>query len=270
MTPYFGSVNNYYPNSLFNAGNSGIGSPEAAFYDGLNIINSSQPSYDILDLSMNNCYQSNSYSNSWRNNMGQAMYNFNTGANQQMQALRSYVASLLAQVYSSSMQYGSNLSQNGNWNNLFRPFNNNNYNNYSFGQNYNARPLSESEMNITTKGGALLAREAYKTGLNMSSTGWCYRGVKNTLGKFGIDLGGGSAYMAANQLSNNKNFEEVGVSRNQLKNLPAGAVVVWDRAPGHPNGHVSVALGDGREASDHIQNQIQNYSSNFRVFMPTA
>ena len=45
-------------------------------------------------------------------------------------------------------------------------------------------------------------------------------------------------------------------------------MVVWAAKPRHKYGHISVALGDGREASDVIRNQISNYGSAFRVFQP--
>ena len=52
-----------------------------------------------------------------------------------------------------------------------------------------------------------------------------------------------------------------------LKNLPKGAIVVWDRSPdpalrkkypnkGYNHGHISIAMGGGREYSDRYRNQI--------------
>lgn len=84
----------------------------------------------------------------------------------------------------------------------------------------------------------------------------------------GMKLDGISAYMAADQLAKNNRFQEVKVARDKLRDLPPGATVVWNKGPGHPHGHISIALGNGREASDVIRNQIVNYPSSFRVFMP--
>ncbi|MGE4203104.1 MAG: hypothetical protein AB7J86_20800 [Vulcanimicrobiota bacterium] len=98
--------------------------------------------------------------------------------------------------------------------------------------------------------------------------GWCYKWVANALGRHGVNVHGASAYMAADQLAGNPKFREVRVPANQLRNLPPGAVVVWNRGAGHPHGHISIALGDGREASDKIRNQITNYGTSFRVFLP--
>jgi len=97
----------------------------------------------------------------------------------------------------------------------------------------------------------------------------CKRGVRMALEKQGMTLNGVSAYMAADQLAKNKKFGEAkGLQRNDLRNLPPGAIVVWNKGKGHPHGHISVALGNGREASDVLRNQIVNYPSSFRVFMP--
>lgn len=84
----------------------------------------------------------------------------------------------------------------------------------------------------------------------------------------GVNLSGVPAYTAAGQLARNPNFREARVSRDQLGNLPAGATVVWAPHGKHRNGHVSIALGNGREASDVLRNQIVNYGSSFRVFLP--
>jgi peptidoglycan hydrolase-like protein with peptidoglycan-binding domain len=97
----------------------------------------------------------------------------------------------------------------------------------------------------------------------------CKRGVRMAMEKNGMTLTGESAYMAADQLAKNKNFHEAkGISREDLKELPAGATVVWNKAKGHPHGHISIAMGNGREASDVMRNQITNYPSSYRVFMP--
>lgn len=98
--------------------------------------------------------------------------------------------------------------------------------------------------------------------------GYCYRGVKHHLRQIGVNLTGGSAYQAADQLARSGRFREVQVDRSQLRSLPAGAVVVWNRGNGRRHGHISISMGDGREASDRIRNQITNYPNSFRVFIP--
>lgn len=101
-----------------------------------------------------------------------------------------------------------------------------------------------------------------------SSGGLCYRDVGRSLAKIGINVSGASAYMAADQLAKNPKVKEMKVSQGDLAKLPAGAIVVWDKGNGHEHGHISIATGDGKEASDLMRNQITNYGTSFRVFMP--
>ena len=118
--------------------------------------------------------------------------------------------------------------------------------------------------------GAQLARDAQR----IASSGIagrgrnCYRGVKYAMARQGVNLSGVPAYTAAGQLARNGNVREARVSRDQLRELPAGATVVWAPHGKHKYGHVSIALGNGREASDVLRNQIVNYGSSFRVFLP--
>lgn len=67
-----------------------------------------------------------------------------------------------------------------------------------------------------------------------------------------------------------EHFREVSVSRDELSSLPAGAIVVWEASPGHEHGHISIALGDGRESSDHITSQMTSRDANFHVFIPVS
>jgi hypothetical protein len=123
-----------------------------------------------------------------------------------------------------------------------------------------------------TPAGQNLARVAEQTANSLGSVGWCYKGVSQAVAKAmpGVNLSGASAYMAADQLAASSKFKEVKVSPEELKKLPPGAIVVWGKTGASPHGHISVALGDGREASDHIQQQMTSLrgATNFRVFMP--
>jgi hypothetical protein len=124
--------------------------------------------------------------------------------------------------------------------------------------------------------GNKLANIAYKVATGKNTSGMCYRGVKDSLKTAGIDNGsvvGGSAYMAKNYLSQHKNFKEVSVSREELNKLPAGCVIVWQpyndkKGKYHKHGHITVTLGDGREASDHVQKLVM--AGNYNVFVPTG
>ncbi len=135
--------------------------------------------------------------------------------------------------------------------------------------------------NLTgTAFGNQIASAAEREARRLNSVGRCALGVNNALVSLGVP-GRGHAYQKAEQLANNPRFREVNVSAGDLRNLPPGAVVVWGRSAAKPYGHVSVALGGGREASDHIQNQITGgrYGTDFgrgpdpqgrqfRVFLP--
>lgn len=112
--------------------------------------------------------------------------------------------------------------------------------------------------------------------------GWCLRGVTKTLNRaFGLQgenytaSRASAAADAADFLAGDKEgwevfsqhfMEDTLATREDLDNLPAGAVVIWDRSVG-PYGHISVSLGNGLESSDHIQSQAK-WEGNFRVFYP--
>ena len=108
--------------------------------------------------------------------------------------------------------------------------------------------------------------------MSRNTTGDCYAAVADAVdAEVGRFLYGGSAYMAADQLAAHPRFKEINVAASQLRDLPAGAVVVWGKTGASPHGHISIALGDGREASDHVdvqRTQLRGYT-NVRVFMPS-
>jgi len=130
--------------------------------------------------------------------------------------------------------------------------------------------------------GKKLAKAASRT---IGTGGYCLRGVNKSLYKvYGQKIAAPSAYMAADILSSNKgigkHFTEDAVPRSFLESLPEGAVVVWDNniyggganvsKSGRKHGHVSIALGNGLESSDHIQKQIVDRDAEFRVFYPNS
>lgn len=119
--------------------------------------------------------------------------------------------------------------------------------------------------------GTKLAKNARRIANRMRSTGWCYKGSGNAIHQsLGIPLWGMSAYMAANQLAKSPKVKEVKLKSNDLKKLPPGAIVVWGKTPVSRHGHISVSLGGGLEASDHVTRQMTSLRGfrNFRVFVP--
>jgi hypothetical protein len=128
--------------------------------------------------------------------------------------------------------------------------------------------VDPSQMGEGTQWGKALAAEAFSKA-GPTSQGRCYEYVGNALRKFGVQTSGEGAYMAADQLAKSDKFQEArGISNQDLTKLPAGAVVVWNRGNGHEWGHISIADGHGHEASDFKGNQITNYGTSFRVFLP--
>ena len=77
-----------------------------------------------------------------------------------------------------------------------------------------------------------------------------------------------SAYMYAKRLEGDRRFREIkNVSDAQLRKLPPGAIVVFAADGGRTkHGHIFVTLGNGLEASDHVQ-RIATHGTQ-RVFVP--
>lgn len=113
-----------------------------------------------------------------------------------------------------------------------------------------------------------LADTARNVAESMNTEGSCKKGVRLTLEKHGIPLKGISAYMASDQFARSPMFTEIKLKRSELIDLKPGTVVVWDKCPGHQDGHISIALGNGKEASDCIRDQFTDYGPRFRVFEP--
>lgn len=131
-----------------------------------------------------------------------------------------------------------------------------------------AAPVSGGPVQGTSTGQRLAEIARAEATNGDSKGGLCFRDVGRSLRKIGIETSGASAYMAADQLARNPKVKEIKVPQSQLARLPAGAIVVWDRGAGKPHGHISISTGDGKEASDLMRNQITNYGTSFRVFMP--
>jgi len=101
-------------------------------------------------------------------------------------------------------------------------------------------------------------------------TGYCAKSVKNAICK--ADLGSyqyGHAYQMPSILRNNKNFKEIPVDTVNVKDLPAGCVLVYDKgSQGYSSkyGHTEITTGDGRAVSDGITKNL--YKKPSAIFMP--
>lgn len=188
------------------------------------------------------------------------------GAQANQGSMMSMLTQMFQQLMQQIMSFFKSNQNNGNANTVD---NNMNANNADNAVNNNAADA----VNIGN-GSALgkqLAQTAYKHATDGTGDGGhCFHNVAEDLAKYGINTSGASAYMAADQLASNPKVQEVkGVTAEQLKTLPAGAIVVWAANPNNPHGHISIAMGDGKEASDIMRNQITNLNgSSFRVFIP--
>lgn len=122
-----------------------------------------------------------------------------------------------------------------------------------------------------------LANIAYQNAMAKDSRHKCLQGVRESLTQKGLVAGtmGASAYQSADVLARNKNFKEVSVSREDLRKLPAGCVVVWNRnyigtKSSDVHGHIAITTGDGGEASDHVSPRLYMLNASYRVFLPVG
>jgi len=109
-----------------------------------------------------------------------------------------------------------------------------------------------------------------KNNAESQSTGYCAKYVSDAISRTGLGIISGHAYQCADSLRSDSNFKEIKVAGEDLKALPAGFVIVYDRgAAGYSAdyGHVEVTLGDGRAASDFVNNDIKA-SDKVSVFVP--
>ena len=147
-----------------------------------------------------------------------------------------------------------------------------------FDTNFNTKTnLPQLEKFYNANLGNSLANIAYKNASAKNSRHKCLEGVRESLNKLDLVDGkmGASAYQAAEVLAHHKNFKEVSVDKEHLKDLPAGCVIVWDRnyagaKSSDLHGHIGVTLGDGREASDHVANRTYMLNAKHRVFVPVG
>ncbi len=131
---------------------------------------------------------------------------------------------------------------------------------------------SVSELNGAT-GSDVLAQTARQVAQSRGTVGWCYNAVYEAVTSvYGDFLRGEAAYMAADQLALNPRFERVTVAPDDLPKLPAGMIVVWGQTELSPFGHISVTIGGGMEASDHIDYQRSHLRGfqNVQVFRPVG
>ena len=103
-----------------------------------------------------------------------------------------------------------------------------------------------------------LAKYAKKVAEEMDVSSQCYTGVKYTLWSAGVisdyaDMPKGSAYQAKNYFDAHPDkFEKLNISANDLKSLPAGVIIVYNKKG--KDGHIAITNGKGQEMSDSTDN----------------
>lgn len=134
--------------------------------------------------------------------------------------------------------------------------------------NYSTSSSSSNGGSYNAYVGNSIADAAYGIATRRNTVGYCYSAAADAIESVtGPFLWGGSAYLAADQLRASPWFYEA--SASNLRSLPAGAVVVWGKGSS-PHGHISIALGNGQEASDHVATQMTYHygGAPARVFYP--
>ena len=114
--------------------------------------------------------------------------------------------------------------------------------------------------------------------------GRCLAGVSDAVEAIYGKRLGVYAYQAADKLAGKEagyedvasHFKEVNIERSELKNLPPGCIVVWDRNNSSSGaavaGHIAITAGDGVAYSDHLESPMHylNSSVGYRVFVPIS
>lgn len=124
-----------------------------------------------------------------------------------------------------------------------------------------------------TEVGKKLGSAAYFTADSMGksrSTHYCATGVDNTFQKVFGQRVGGDAWQMGQRLKTGKfgrsHFTYKGKANKMrfgLNELPAGTVLVWNRYPGNPYGHIEIATGTGLLASDFYRSQSTTLGSGY-------
>lgn len=103
-----------------------------------------------------------------------------------------------------------------------------------------------------------LAKYAKKVAEEMDVSSQCYTGVKYTLWSAGVisdyaDMPRGGASQAKNYFDAHPDqFKKLNISANDLKSLPAGVIIVYNKKG--KDGHIAITNGKGQEMSDSTDN----------------
>lgn len=137
----------------------------------------------------------------------------------------------------------------------------------TYNNNFSDESNSDFLRNYNANKGKKLATTALNNSVGWS--GYCAKYVKTAIKDSGLgSYTSGHAYQMKEILNNNPNFKQISTDNIDVKDLPAGCVLVYDRgAQGYSSsyGHVEITTGDGRAVSDGITNNLRKPSA---VFIP--
>lgn len=134
----------------------------------------------------------------------------------------------------------------------------------------NSNKKNFSLANYNSKAGEKLASTALRN--SKGFTGYCATYVKKAIQQTGLGAyEQGHAYEMTGILRRNKNFKEISASNVNLKSLPAGCILVYNKgAQGYSSeyGHTEITTGDGRAVSDGITTNLHKTPS--AIFVPVT
>ncbi len=170
--------------------------------------------------------------------------------------------------------FSTNIWETGNnssiWNNNSFQFNNTNFSAVDSFTLTNKNKANLSDINYDANAGEKLAKTALQGSVGW--TGYCARYVKKAIAKAGLgDYTSGHAYQMPKIMASNKNFKEISTSKIDVKDLPAGCVLVYNRgSQGYSSeyGHTEITTGDGRAVSDGITKHL--FKKPDAIFVPVT
>lgn len=114
-----------------------------------------------------------------------------------------------------------------------------------------------------------LAAAGQKSARENNTSGKCLKGVNDAMESVGLGRASTNSACDADDIlaSRPDKFKEIKVSKDQLKSLPPGCIIIWGDQD-NKHGHATITQANGRETSDHEQSLIIKKTATFRVFIP--
>ena len=134
---------------------------------------------------------------------------------------------------------------------------------------FNTGSNSVQHVNYNSQKGARLVEEINKIAKEGGFKGNCATSVKTAIANAGLgEYASGNAHELDQILSNNPNFKEIPANGVNLKNLPGGCILVYEKGVSGYNekyGHCEIKRNDGTAGSDGMTHNIR---SGAKIFVP--